>query len=184
MSDEYAAFRAQPGDNFKAMLRGLADEYLETEAKIAQIEAELEMTNAMLRDLSEKRIPEVTEGMDGNFDLGDGRELQLKEKVRASIAGDKRIPAINWLDEHDYGHIVKRQIVVEFGKDETERTEAFLKALQALEPELGTLVIKKNYQVHNATLVSWVTEQLSEGVDLPTETFGIYRQRTAKVKDK
>jgi hypothetical protein len=183
MTDEYAAYRDEPGDNFKAVLRSLADEYLEADALVAQKEQELEVAKAARKDIAEVRIPQATEGMDGKFDLGDGRELQLKEEIRASIAGEKRGPAIKWLDEHDYGHIVKRQVIIEFGKGEQERTEQFLKAVKALEDQLGTLVVKTNFSVHNATLVSWVKEQLSEGVDLPVDVFGIYRQRTAKVKE-
>lgn len=183
MTDVYAAFRSEPGDNFKTVLRLLADEYLEAEAEVAEKEAELELAKAKRKDIAEVRIPQVTEGMEGKFDLGDGRELILKEEIRSSIAGEKREPAIAWLDEHDYGHIVKRQIIVEFAKGDTERCEAFLQSTKALEKNLGTLVVKTNYNVHHATLNSWVKEQLSEGVDLPVDVFGIFRQRTAKVKE-
>lgn len=183
MSDEYGAFRSQPGDNFKAALRSLADELLQKEAEIQKLESELEIVKAQKRNLTEKVIPEITEGMDGKFDLGDGRELILKEEIRSSIAGEKREPAISWLDEHDYGHIVKRQVIVEFAKGDTERCEAFLKAVRSLEKDLGSLIVKTNFTVHHSTLNSWVKERLAEGVDLPTDIFGIYRQRVAKVKE-
>lgn len=183
MTDEYAGFRDEPGANFKAVLRSLADEYLEAEAEVTRAEEALEKAKANKKDISEIRIPQATEGMDGKFDLGDGRELQLKEEIRASIAGEKKDPAIRWLDENDYGHIVKRQVIIEFAKGDTERCDQFLKAVKSLESELGTLVVKTNFSVHNATLVSWVKEQLGEGVDLPVDVFGIFRQRTAKVKE-
>ena len=181
--DAYAEFRDEPGENFKTVLRTLADEFLEAEQLVAQKEKELEEANALRKDLAEIRIPQATEGMDGKFDLGDGRELILKEQIRASIAGEKRFPAIRWLDENDYGHIVKRQIIIEFGKDEHERAEKFLEKVRELEKEFGTLVIKTNHSVHPQTLISWVNEQLKEGVNLPVDVFGIFRQRTAKVKE-
>ena len=183
MTDEYAAFRDEPSTNLTTVLRQLADEYLAAEAEVLRIEAELETAKASMKDVAEVRIPAATDGMDGKFNLGDGRELQVKEEIRSSIAGDKKDPAIAWLDDHDYGHIVKRQVVVEFAKGETERTTAFLEAVKALEMELGTLVVKTNFSVHHATLNSWVKEQLGEGVDLPVDIFGIFRQRTAKVKE-
>lgn len=183
MTDEYAAFRDEPSSNLTTVLRQLADEYLEKEAEVIKVEAELEMAKSELKDIAEVRIPAATDGMDGKFNLGDGRELQVKEEIRSSIAGEKRGPAINWLDEHDYGHIVKRQVIVEFAKGETERTNNFLKAVRELEKDLGTLVVKTNFTVHHATLNSWVKEQLSEGIDLPVDVFGIFRQRTAKVKE-
>jgi hypothetical protein len=43
--------------------------------------------------------------------------------------------------------------------------------------------MKQKSDVHWQTLVAWVREQLGEGVDLPRDTFGIFRQRVAKIKD-
>ena len=181
MQDNYAAFRDdKPSDNLTAVLRTLADEYLAAEAEVARIEAELEVAKTNLKDIAENRIPQATDGMEGKFNLGDGRELQIKEEIRSSIAGEKRDPAIKWLDEHGYGHIVKRELVFEFPKGDEARSKAFIEAVQ----KLGMpLVMKSNFSVHHATLNSWVKERLGEGDALPNETFGIFRQRTAKVKD-
>lgn len=181
MSDEYAAFRQpEKSDNLNGVLRSLADELQAAEAEIERITAELEVANNIKKDLVEKRIPDVTDGLEGKFDLGDGREMTIKEEIRSSIAGDKRIPAIEWLDEHGYGHIVKREIIFEFPKGDEERCKKFIEAIKDL--KLGQLVMKSNYTVHHATLNSWVKEQLGEGVALPKETFGIFRQRVAKLK--
>ena len=181
MSDEYAAFR-QPdkNDNLNGVLRSLADELMAAEAEITRITAELEVANNIKKDLVEKRIPDVTDGLEGKFNLGDGREMTIKEEIRSSIAGEKRVPAIQWLDENGYGHIVKREIIFEFPKGEEERCKKFIEAIESL--DLGPLVMKSNYTVHHATLNSWVKEQLGEGVELPKETFGIFRQRVAKLK--
>jgi len=184
MSNDYSAFQdSKPSENLTTVLRQLADEYLEAEAEMAAAQAELDKAKTSLKDIAENRIPQATDGMEGKFNLGDGRELQVKEEIRASIAGDKRVPAIAWLDDNEYGSIVKRQVIVEFAKGDTERCDKFLASVKALEASLGTLVVKSNFSVHHATLTSWVKEQLSEGVVLPTDVFGIFRQRTAKVKE-
>ena len=44
------------------------------------------------------------------------------------------------------------------------------------------LVMKDKQAIHPQTLLAWVKERLKEGDNLPVETFGIFRQRTAKVK--
>jgi len=183
MTDDYVAFREEPNSNLTNVLRQLADEYLSAEAEVIKAQEALDIAKAKQKDIAEMRIPQATDGMDGKFNLGDGRELIVKEEIRSSIAGEKRVPAIKWLDDHDYGHIVKREVSVEFAKGDTERCEAFLEAVKGLEAQLGTMVVKTNYTVHHATLNSWVKEQLGEGVDLPTDVFGIFRQRTAKVKE-
>lgn len=178
--DAYADFR-QDDTNLNVVLKSLADELEDADRKVARLEAELEEAKAARKDIAEFRIPQATDGMEGKFNLGDGRELTIKEEIRASIAGDKKVPAIKWLDDHEYGHIVKRQVIFEFPKGEQDRCAAFIEAVQKL--GLSQLVMKEKYDVHHATLTSWVKEQLGEGVDLPVDVFGIFRQRIAKLKE-
>ena len=181
MQDDYAAFRDErPSDNLTAVLRSLADDYLKAEAEVTRIEEELAVAKTALKDIAEVTIPQATDGMDGEFNLGDGRKLIIKEEIRSSIAGEKRIPAIQWLDENDYGHIVKREVIFSFGKGDEERCRNFIDAVKKLSLNL---VFKSNDAVHHATLNSWVKERLGEGDTLPNDIFGIFRQRTAKVKE-
>ena len=117
MSDDYAAFRDEgQNSNLRAVLVSLADELIAAEEEVARIEVMLEEAKLKVKDIAEFRIPQATDGMEGKFNLGDGRELQIKEEIRSSIAGDTRVPAIQWLDEHGFGHIVKREVSFEFPK--------------------------------------------------------------------
>lgn len=183
--DPYADFRDDSvPTNLDTVLVQLSDELVAAQEYEAQCERELEKATEAVRDIAEKRIPAATDGLEGKFNLSDGRTLEVKETIRASIAGEKRVPAIQWMDEHDYGHIVKRQLVIELGKGDDEKAKSILKKLQEWGDEnCDTVVVKQAYSVHPQTLVAWVKEMLGEGVDLPTETFGIFRQRTAKVKE-
>lgn len=184
-NDPYADFRDDqvPG-NLDTVLIQLADELQEAQSYVELKEKELDQAKEALKDIAEMRIPAATDGLEGKFSLSDGRILEVKEDIRSSIAGEKRIPAIKWLDEHDYGHIVKRVIAVEFGKDSDELVANFKKSLEAFQTKIKhPLVVKEQYSVHHATLNAWVKEQLGEGVELPRETFGIFRQRVAKVKE-
>lgn len=180
MADEYAAFR-DDRNNFQQVLLSLVNELDEANAEVERIKERLKTAENVVKDLVENRIPTATEGMEGKFDLPDGRTLTVKEEIRASIAGEKRIPAIRWLDEHGYGHIVKRQVVFEFPRGQTEEYTKFVEAVNQL--QLGNLVMKENNTVHPMTLVSWVKDAMGEGENLPVDIFGIYRQRTAKVKE-
>lgn len=183
--DPYADFREDetPG-NLDTVLIQLADELQEAEAYVALKEKELEEAKDAMKEIAEMRIPSATDGLEGKFALSDGRTLEVKEDIRSSIAGDKRIPAIQWLDEHDYGHIVKRVIAVEFGKDSDKEVAEYKAVLEKHKKATNRpLVVKEQYSVHHATLNAWVKEQLGEGVELPKETFGIFRQRVAKVKE-
>ena len=166
------------GDNIKKSLIQAADRQQQLEIEIAHLTAELEKRTAALRELSENTIPQIMDGMFGVFDLGDGRKLEISEKIRASIAGDKAMPAVQWLDEHDFSSIVKRQFVIEFNRDD----EAWAKKFEAdLKKRKKPLNVKRKHTVHPQTLEAFVREQLGKGVDLPVATFGIYRQRLSKV---
>lgn len=187
MSDDpYAEFQDDSiPSNLDSVLTQLADELVEAQDHLTECEREVEKATDVVREITDRRIPDATEGMNGALVLKDGRTLEIKEEIRSSIAGDKKIPAIIWLDENDYGHIVKRVVSVQFGKDCDELVKAFMEYCKKFEHKdlNGGLVVKTDFSVHHATLNSWVKEQLKDGVDLPRETFGIFRQRKAKVKD-
>lgn len=182
MSDDpYAAVKdASPQGNLDTVLCQLADELKAANLRVEAIELELTEAKDVVKDIAEVRIPTVADGLEGKFTLSDGRVLEIREEIRTSIAGAKRVPAIEWLDRNEYGHIVKRVLAFEFKRDDQETFQRFRKAVEEL--NMG-LVMKENFSVHHATLNAWVKEQLSEGVALPTETFGIFRQRTAKIKE-
>jgi hypothetical protein len=179
--DPYAEFKddAVPS-NLDTVLMQLADELQEAEALVAQREDELQDAKDALKDITDIRVPTATDGLDGVFNLSDGRSMTVKEDIRSSIAGEKRVPAIKWLDDHKYGHIVKRELVFQFAKGDTKSHDLFRKAVKKLNMPL---VMKEQYSVHHATLNSWVKERLGEGVELPKDVFGIFRQRVAKVKE-
>lgn len=183
-ADPYADFKDDgiPG-NLETVLIQLADELEAADALIERLEAQLEEAKDARKEIAEQRIPNATEGMDGELHLKDGRKLLVKEEIRCSIAGDKAAPAIKWVTDNDYGHIVKRQKIFEFGKDSDEQVNAFMKAVTKYQAEKGAVLnIKDKDSIHHQTLLAWVKEQLAEGVDLPRDTFGIFRQRVAKVK--
>jgi hypothetical protein len=182
MDDPYADFKSQEGDNLKTVLRELADELIAAQAEVDRIQLELDAANGVVKDLVENRIPNVAEGLEGDFNIGDGRTLTIKQEIRASVAGEKLAPAVEWLDAHNYGNIVKRNLTFEFGKDDDERVKAFKEAVLPI-LVAQKLVLKEKTAIHPATLLAWVKERLKEGDNLPVDVFGIFRQRIAKVKE-
>lgn len=177
--DPYADFKDEPSSNLVTILVQLADEQQEIEANIVRLEEELDLEKTKLTEMAEFRIPNVTDGLSGKFDLLDGRILTVSEKIRASIAQEKGPPAIKWLDDHGYGSIVKRQLIFEWPKDSTEQVEKFLKAIKATKIPVN---MKNKHSVHHATIDAFVREKLGEGIDLPNEIFGIYTQKFSKIK--
>lgn len=179
--DLYADFKEdQTPSNLDQVLIQLADELQEAALTVENVENALELAKDKLKDITDIRVPAATDGLEGKFDLSDGRTMTVKETIRSSIAGEKRAPAIRWLDEHDYGHIVKRNLVFSFAKGDTESHKKFVEAVKKIKMPL---VMKEDYSVHHMTLNSFVKEKLSEGIELPKDVFGIFRQRVAKVTE-
>lgn len=177
---DYGADALTPkiGDNLKKSLVECADKQEKIEAEIARLTAELEAQTQALKQLAEITIPQLLDGIDGEFKLDDGRVLEVYQKVRASIAGEKAGPAVEWLDNNGHGNIVKREFVIQFNRDD----EAWAKKFEAdLRKRKKPLNVKRKHTVHPQTLEAFVREQLGSGVELPIATFGIYRQRIAKV---
>ena len=67
-----------------------------------------------------------------------------------------------------------------FAKGDDKGFKAFEDTIKKLKMPL---VMKEEFSVHHATLNAWVKEKLGEGIELPRDTFGIFRQRVAKVKE-
>lgn len=157
----------------------LADELMQAQETLAWYKAEVERAEEAIKELTDRRIPEATEGMDGKLKLKDGRELILKTEIRASIAGEKKDPAIKWLDQNGYGSLVKRELVFQFNREDTAKYQKFVQVLKDAGVEV---VMEEKFNVHWQTLTSWVKERLKEGDEIPLDTFGVFRQRVAEVK--
>jgi len=181
--DAYGDFREDtgPNSNLTIVLNQLADELIEALKEVAEAEQTLKDKQNYANDIAQVRIPAATDGLEGKFELGNDRVLEVKEEIRASVAGEKLAPAVLWLDEHDYGSIVKRTLVFEFGKDNDEKVKKFKEAIAPIIRD-QRLVFKEKTAIHPQTLLAWVKERLKEGDNLPVKTFGIFRQKTAKVK--
>ncbi len=185
MSDDaYGDFRDDtgPGSNINAVLNQLADELIAAQEEVERIEQELVVAKNLVKDITEKRIPAVTDGLEGKFNLGNDRILEIKEDIRASVAGEKLGPAVEWLTEHKFDSIVKRSLGFEFGKNDHKKVAEFKKVMEPIIKELG-LVMKEKNAIHPQTLLAWVKERLKEGDEIPADTFGVFRQKSAKVKE-
>ena len=167
------------GDNLMATLEALADKQEGLESEIEELEELIAKKKKQLSGIATKEIPDLLQGITGSLKLEDGRTLEISEKWRASIAGDRAAPATEWMDDHGHGNLVKREFIISFNKED----EAWAKKFRAdLERRKKKLNYKVKRNVHPQTLVAWVNERMSEGDDLPKDLFGMFHQKTAKVK--
>ena len=176
---DYSEFQDAPGAGELAELARLADAQAVAERDVADLAASLAKAKDRVRDISEQRLPTLMDqlGME-EFRTTNGVTIKIKENLRASIAKERADEAHNWLDEHGHASLVKRMFAVSFGRSEEKWAKKFARDLAQRRRELQVVDVKK---VEPSTLKAFVKAQLEEGVDLPLELFGVFRQRVAKI---
>lgn len=158
-------------------LSKLAQEQLDAEASVAAAEAALLRAQDKLKDLAERQIPELMEevGM-ASYKTKTGLSIEVEEKYRVSPPKNRREECWAWLRANGAVALLKRKVEVEFGKGEDEKAEALFKTLT----KDHTLVTDET-SVHPQTLAAYVKKGMRDGKAIPSDIFGIYVQKSAKV---
>jgi hypothetical protein len=177
MDADAAAQAAQPPDlgalgDLTLLLQQRA-EYL---ARKEELEQQLKQVNAALRELESKDIPELLllAGVK-KFTTTDGTEVSYG----TAYYGRADTPeAIEWLNTHGHGGLVKHEFKVPIAASDA----AAAKALNKYLAQAGYSFEEKEY-VHSSTMKAWLKEQISAGAPLPTELFSVFTEYVTRVKN-
>ena len=158
-----------PNDLELTELAQMAENQLFLENRIKEIENLLETTKEALRLVQEVHIPEAmqTIGMK-KFTLSNGYNITIKEDVYASIRKDFMSQAIEWLDDHNLGDIVKDKVEVDFGRGQGDMVAQLMKHCK-----MSGYNVSEKMSVHPMTLKAVVKEQMSHGIEFPEEFFSV-----------
>ena len=173
----YEAFNEAPASADLAGLSRLAEELANAEAQAASVTERLEAIKMRITDLSERQIPELMDSLGvAHFRTTSGFEISVRKTIRASIPVSRREEAMEWLDAHGHGGIVKRNITVGFNRDQEQDAAT-------LESELGERFenVKTDRKVEPSTLRAFIAGQLEAGAEVPLDLFGAWEQRVARV---
>lgn len=136
-------------------------------------------------DLGAKVIPSIMDDVEiTHFGLTSGHQVVIEEKIHASLPKEKRDVGCDWLEKNGHGHIVKRTISVPLSTKQGKVADKVLKALEKALKDVPDVEVVNVREVHHSTLGAWARERLREGDEFPMDTFGIHRQRVAKIKEK
>ena len=171
---------ADPNDKELAIISKLAQDQLDWEKRIDQLETDLEHAKDSLRQIQEHLLPEAmaTVGM-SEFKLLSGAKITVKDDVYASVRKDYIVSAVGWLDSAGLGDIVKDKVDVNFGRGESDKAKSLLDYCK----ENG-FTASETLSIHPQTLKATVKEQLARGVEFPEEYFSIAPVRKAVIKAK
>ncbi len=174
----------EPGGNLMSRIEGLAQEQLDAQARVEALEAQLAEAKAALTLVKETKLPNLLEeaqlGKSKVVTPG-GIVINLKEAIRGSIPKGKEEPAHEWLEENGNGKLIKRVVTIDFNKDQEAWARKFMKDCSQRKKPLNLKLVRG---VHASTLRAFIKSALSEGVAIPLDIFGAYRQRFTDVKVK
>lgn len=175
------------GDRLERLIR-MGRELAEAVTKKEELKKSEKLNNELIKKLAENDIPSfmaelgiTTQG------LPDGRVIEIEDIIAAKMPDKKESPdqyskAVAWLDEHDIGDIVKREVVAAFGKDSQEQVQRMIEAMRVATN--GEIPISERQDVNYQTLNATLKEEKRKGRPLPKgdDGFDIYIGPRAKIR--
>tara|TARA_R110001583_G_scaffold62471_6_gene183688 strand:- start:2552 stop:3127 length:576 start_codon:yes stop_codon:yes gene_type:complete len=165
-------------DNELSVVSNLANKQLQVGSELAELEGAVKAKKEELRLISEQELPDAMQAAGLNeIVLSSGEKISIGEFYSAHISKANQEVAYEWLVSNGHEGLIKNEVLMKFGRDESGVVSETVYALQArgLSPEV-------RQSVHPSTLKAFVREQLTSGNDIPTEPFGIYIGTKATIK--
>lgn len=176
----YERYNVEPRQDTLRQLKSLVTERAELLLEAEQKDKELKALNERVRQIDQEEIPSLMDsiGLD-KVELRGGLQVTVKDEVYCSLPKERRERAMQWLDDHEHGGLIKRSLEVLFDREQEEEATELLGELKAREfrPSMGR-------KVEPSTLKAFLKEQLREGQEVPLKLFGAYAVRVAKVQLK
>ena len=152
------------------IVSNLAKKQLQLARQVATLEEDLKAKKEELRLTSEQELPDAMQAAGLNqIVLSTGEKISIGEFYNAHISKANQEVAYQWLVENGHEGLIKNEVLLKFGREESTVVDETVSALQSrgLSPEV-------RQSVHPSTLKAFVKEQFTSGNDIPTEPFGIY----------
>lgn len=179
-----AAATHKPGHNSMAMMRGKAEEAIKLKKDIDELEKKLAIAKEDYRKVTEDQLPSLLQGLGmTDFGMEDGTRIEVEEKVYASIKKENQNAAYSWLRKNKLGDIIKNTLSFSFGKGEDQLSEMLIEKIHK-DKKLAALHFDKKATVHAATLNALANERHKDNNPLPTDIFGTYVRKVAKILTK
>ena len=165
-------------DGELSIVSNLANKQLKLATEVSELEANLKAKKEELRLTSEQELPDAMQSAGlTQITLSTGEKISINEFYNAHISKANQEKAYEWLVSNGHEGLIKNEVLLKFGREESEVVDETVSALQSrgLSPEV-------RQSVHPSTLKAFVKEQFTSGNDIPTEPFGIYIGTKATIK--
>jgi hypothetical protein len=150
------------------------------EQRIVNLSEELNEAHEILRSIAEDQLPDaMDEHGVRQLKMADGNEITVNNFYNASIPKSRTEEAFEWLRDNQYGDLIKNVVTATFGRNEDSLANKVLVNLQSQ----GYATNQKQW-VEPMTLKAFVKEQIEKGTPIPSDLFGVYIGKKAKVRWK
>jgi len=179
MSDDPFDIAQPVSQTTLAVLHRQLEEATRLEIQVENMEEDLKAIKKQLNFVKTTQIPNTMTELQMSSVTWNGWKCSTAQFVSGSLPKEpeKLEKAIQWLDEHEGGNIIKTSVSVDFAK--SGHNEA-VDLAQRLEAE-GFPVLSKS-GVHPQTLQAWARERLRNGDALDTEVLGLFTGTIAKME--
>lgn len=165
-------------DGELSTVSALANKQLNLEKELKDLEEAVKVKKEELRLVAEQELPDAmqTAGLT-EIILSSGEKITIGDYYGAHISKANQQVAYDWLVRNGHEGLIKNEVLLKFGRDEDIVVNETVDALKSrgLAPEI-------RQSIHPSTLKAFVKEQLSNGVDIPSEPFGVFVGTKATIK--
>ena len=165
-------------DGELSIVSDLANKQLKLATEVVELETTLKAKKEELRLTSEQELPDAMQAAGlTQIKLSSGENIAVNEFYNAHISKANQEKAYEWLVANGHEGLIKNEVLLKFGREETQVVDETVSALQSRGLSPGV-----RQSVHPSTLKAFVKEQFTSGNDIPTEPFGIYIGTKAIIK--
>lgn len=166
-----------PSNEDLSQIAALAQQQLDLEKEIAEVEEHLAEKKRKLGLLSEVDIPNLLEkfGM-SMFKLIDGSIVDIKVNLVCGITEANKPAAFAWLAETGNDGIIKNEFKLPFGKGQDAEAQDLKEFLDG-----AGFSYTNSRNVHHSTLKSFVKKRLEAGEEVPVDLFSVFEKKVATV---
>lgn len=163
-------------DALKELAR-LSAALIEAEEEVERLDRAMKDAKERARILREQEIPDYMQELGlSKIVLETGETVAYKDDVRLEWDNEKKSRAFVWLEENDFGGLIKTNVIAEFGKGEIEKAKALL---ERLESEGFSASFKRD--VNFQTMCAFLREQIEKGAPVPLDEWGATPIKKAKI---
>ena len=166
----------------------IADEMVECERVVADLEKRLEAGKARLRDIKHHKLPDAMDeaGIDHVGLPEKGVNIRLKAWFEGSLPKvDKpkeRQAAIDWISSKGYGDLLTTTVSIHFGRSEHNLAHQVKENVSDWLAEQGlSNIVGMKEDIHHQTYKAFLREQTKQGTVLPLNVLNATVGRVAEI---